>query len=147
MDLPRIQSDGVGMTVNPVPEYALRTCRRRNLLILEVDGELNRLVTVEFYRRALEERPIQSEGLVIDLSRVHIVDSAGVGVCVRLLQEMKRLDKGGAIVIKADGTMDSVVAFSNLHRVAPIFRSQEEAIRCLASPQGIVPRTEQLQVH
>jgi len=134
------------MSVNSVSRYDLKIHRRRNLLILEVDGELSRAVTVEFYRHALEERPMQCEGLVIDLSRVHLVDSAGVGVCVRLLQEMKRLDKGGAIVIKADGTMDSVVAFSNLHRVAPIFRSQAEAVRCLASAPGSVPTTEQLQV-
>jgi len=133
------------MTVRAVPAYDLRAFRQRNLLILEVDGELSRPVTMEFSRHATEERPVKCDGLIIDLSRVTFVDSAGVGACVRLLQEMKRLDKRGAIVIKSDGTMDSVVAFANLHRVAPIFRSQAEAVRSLASPPGVTQRTEQFQ--
>lgn len=129
-----------------LPSYSLTVHRRRNFLILEIAGELDASGSGRFYRDIQEERPVQSDGIIIDLSGVSYLDSAGLGSCVRLLLEMNRVEKRGALVIKADGTMDSVVAFANLHRVAPIFKSQAEAVRCLSSPPGVTQKAEQLGV-
>lgn len=130
----------------PLSSYALAVQRERNFLILEVSGELTASSSASFYGQAQEERPIQSDGIVIDLSRVRYLDSAGLGTCVRLFLEMRRVEKRGAVVIKSDGTMDSVVAFANLHRVVPVFKSQGEALRCLSSPPAATQKPEQVPV-
>jgi anti-anti-sigma factor len=126
--------------------YTISVSRQRNFLVLNVRGELTASGSSSFYRQIQDERPVQSNGVVIDLSGVTYVDSAGLGSCVRLLLEMGRVEKRGALVIKSDGTMDSVVALANLHRVAPIFKSQEEALRCLSSPPAATQKPEQVPV-
>lgn len=126
--------------------YSLTIQRQRNFLVLEPHGELTAGSSSRFHQEVQEERPAQSEGLVIDLSHLRFVDSAGLGTCVRLLFEMSRLEKRGALVIKSDGTMDSLVAMANLHRVAPVFRSRTEALRCLSSPPGVTQKPQQVPV-
>jgi len=116
------------------------------MLVVELRGELSARTGGRFYQAVQDERPGQFDGLVIDLSEVGYLDSGGLGACVRLLLEMRRAEKRGALVVRAGGSMDAVIALANVRRVAPVFKSCAEAFRCLSSPPAVTQKPEQVTV-
>jgi anti-anti-sigma factor len=85
--------------------------------------------------RVKEEVAAGARRLALDLSAVSYIDSATIG-CVmdlyRLLQE-----HGGTLHISApQARVETMLSMAGVHKVIPIFREEDEALRAFAGKRG-----------
>jgi stage II sporulation protein AA (anti-sigma F factor antagonist) len=67
-------------------------------------------------------------GLVVDLSEVSYMDSAGVNVLFEVADELRQHQLGIALVIPPGSIVERVVTLVDLGSVAPILRDVEAAL-------------------
>jgi stage II sporulation protein AA (anti-sigma F factor antagonist) len=67
-------------------------------------------------------------GLVVDLSDVSYIDSAGVNVLFEVADQMRQHQLGMAVVIPEGSLVERVVTIVDLGSVAPIERDLESAL-------------------
>lgn len=86
---------------------------QRGVSVLRIEGELDALSVVELrptISQISEERPKQ---MVVDLSRLRLIDSSGVGAIVSLFKQVRA--NGGSMVV--EGVRDQPLAILRLLRL------------------------------
>lgn len=93
-------------------------------------GELDTL-TVATFRQSLAE-VVTGAPVVIDLSEVSFVDSAGLGALISGVRRSREL--GGAIVVAcAQPSVERLLSTTGLDRIVPVVANDEHAIAALAA--------------
>lgn len=73
--------------------------------------------------------------LVLDLQAVSYIDSATIG-CIMDIYRLAK-DQGGALHILApQARVETMLSMAGVHKIVPIFREEDEAIRAFAPPAG-----------
>ena len=87
---------------------------------------------VERTREAVENG---ARSLILDLQVVSYIDSATIG-CVMDIHRLAA-DQGGALHILApQARVETMLSMAGVHKIVPIFREEEEAIRAFAPEAG-----------
>ena len=104
---------------------------RGGVLVARINGEVDGSNAVELGRALGERLPSSAHGLVLDLSAVGYLDSAGVellfGLARRLGDRRQRLRLG----VPASSPVRRVLEICDISSVAPIADSAEEAADAL----------------
>jgi anti-sigma B factor antagonist len=94
------------------PELDVRFTRRGSTIVVHLAGELD-IYTVPGLRRQLDRHDHPGTSLVVDLSRVTLIDSSGLGLLVTLRNQ--RVDADRKIALVLDGSrLKSVLAIAGL---------------------------------
>ena len=73
--------------------------------------------------------------LILDLAAVSYIDSATIG-CIMDIYRLAK-DQGGALHILApQARVETMLSMAGVHKIVPIFREEEEAIRGFAPATG-----------
>lgn len=117
-------------------DVRLRTSRRGELQIATVQGE----VDLESARRlgAQLARAVSNDdaALVLDLTRVTYLDSAGVSMCYELLRRLRRSRQELVLIVPRDSVVHDVVELSGLGEAALVWPELGEALDDIES-QGL----------
>lgn len=82
-----------------------------------------------------EEVDAGARSLVLDLSAVSYIDSATIG-CIMDIYRLAK-DQGGALHILApQARVETMLSMAGVHKIVPIFREEDEAIRAFAPATG-----------
>ena len=73
--------------------------------------------------------------LVLDLGAVSYIDSATIG-CIMDIYRLAK-DQGGALHILApQARVETMLSMAGVHKIVPIFREEDEALRAFVSEGG-----------
>ncbi len=76
-----------------------------------------------------------ARALILDLAAVSYIDSATIG-CIMDIYRLAK-DQGGALHILApQARVETMLSMAGVHKIIPIFREEDEAIRAFAPPAG-----------
>ncbi len=82
-----------------------------------------------------EEVEKGARSLVLDLAAVSYIDSATIG-CIMDIYRLAK-DEGGALHILApQARVETMLSMAGVHKIVPIFREEDEAIRAFAPTAG-----------
>jgi anti-sigma B factor antagonist len=99
---------------------------RVTLVELEGDIDLARAPELrEELRRSVDNQDL---ALIVDLTAVHYLDSAGVNVFFEVADELKRRRIALAGVVPEGGVLDRVIQLVDLRSVARVERTVEAAV-------------------
>jgi anti-sigma B factor antagonist len=96
--------------------------------VVEVMGELD-ISTVARWEEDVEAVGRDSEVVVLDLSRVRFVDSAGVRTLFRLVRDAESRGSHLLIVAPHDGPVRRLLDILAIDSVTPVCESRAEALR------------------
>ena len=97
-------------------------------VVVEVTGEVTLNDSPKFHARLLQVLEGTPERLVIDLSAVSHIDSAGVGTLVEIFRRMKAAN-GKMSLVGLQARVRGVFEITKLDRFFPIFNSADEALK------------------
>jgi len=76
-----------------------------------------------------------ARSLILDLQAVAYIDSATIG-CIMDIYRLAK-DHGGALHILApQARVETMLSMAGVHKIVPIFREEEEALRAFAPSTG-----------
>ncbi len=76
-----------------------------------------------------------ARSLVLDLAAVSYIDSATIG-CIMDIYRLAQ-EQGGALHILApQARVETMLSMAGVHKIVPIFREEEEAVRAFAPSSG-----------
>ncbi|NLY55456.1 MAG: STAS domain-containing protein [Firmicutes bacterium] len=104
--------------------------RGKNYLLAELSGEVileNSTIAKNEIKSALLP---EDRNVIVDLTRVTLLDSAGVGILISIL---KNLDGGRVLVVAEKGPVHRVLEITRMDQIVSIFPSVTEAIDSLDS--------------
>jgi anti-sigma B factor antagonist len=119
-----------------VTEFAIHTGTEGGITVSRLVGELDAFNASEF--RAAMEPVTSSASLVIDLSGVSFVDSAGLGVLIGAVRRVHEL--GGAVVLASPRpSLARILRDTGVSRLAPLTTTVEEAIQAVGEEPPATP--------
>jgi anti-sigma B factor antagonist len=92
-----------------------------------VDGDLDAAM-VQDMRASADDAASDRRSLIIDLSRVEFMDSAGVGLIVRAYKTRQSTKSPMAIVVGASGQPREILRTTQIDRLIPFHASLEDAL-------------------
>jgi anti-anti-sigma factor len=124
-----------------------QVARRGDICIGQLEGEID-ISNAEAVEDALEGAMGNTDsGLILDLSNVTYVDSAGIRVLFRLATRLRTRRQRLRLAIPETAVVKVVLSVSGLDRVVPLSASVDDAIVHLSvpdsadgSPDGAPPR-------
>jgi len=108
--------------------------KENNIIILNIQGrvvgdaslELRREINGWLAEASEEEKP----NIILNLSKVSMMDSSGLGVLVSSYTSIQK--KGGNLILAGLGKgLQNLIAITKLTRVFDIYESEEEAVQSL----------------
>lgn len=102
--------------------------------IVRLEGELDKLTT-DAARLELE-RAVGGDAVLVDLSSVEFLDSAGLHVLFRLARATSRTGGRLAMVIPKTSPLRRLVEITNVDEIAPVCDSVDEGV---ARIRGVSP--------
>ncbi len=112
----------------------------RSASIVAVTGELD-LSTAARWDEDVQAATRHSPAVVLDLSQVRFVDSAGVRALFRWVQRAERRGVLMVVVAPHDGPLWRLLDILDLESVAPICDSREDALEACKGPRKPGPLT------
>ena len=107
--------------------------RVRSLVVARLRGEVD-MSNANNLREALNEAtPNDALGLILDLSEVEYLDSAGIHLIYRLREELRRRGQGFRIVVPPDSVVNDTLRLAGIHREDETVTTAAEA--CVALEQ------------
>jgi anti-anti-sigma factor len=73
--------------------------------------------------------------LVLDLQAVSYIDSATIG-CIMDIYRLAKDQGGGLHILAPQARVETMLSMAGVHKIVPIFREEEEAIKAFAPPAG-----------
>lgn len=98
-----------------------------NISIVAMNGELDALSAPELARAIVDEIAEGHVYLVIDLTGVEFVSSAGLQILFEAVKET-RAQGGDLHVVTIDPGIDHLLKMTGFHNVARVFRSDADAL-------------------
>lgn len=105
---------------------------KNRTLTVKLDGELDLVRAHEFREtvdRAMDE--MQSQNLIIDLSRVTFIDSSGLGVILGRFRKVKGL-KGEMYIVGASPNIKRILELSGITVFIPIYQTEADVWKIMA---------------
>jgi len=99
--------------------------------IVALEGELDKLTTDA--ARVELERAVGGDAVLVDLSSVGFLDSAGLHMLFRLARAMSKAGGRLAIVIPAKSPLRRVIEITNVGEIATVCDSVEEGLARMRS--------------
>ncbi len=104
---------------------------RDRLTIVHIAGEIDSSNAATVRERVTEAVPNEVVGLVIDLSNVTYLDSAGVGLLFDIAGRLSRAGQHLRVVVPPSSLVLRVLELTAVSTVAPLDASLDEAVRGL----------------
>ena len=109
--------------------------RHGDLCLVRLQGEVD-MSNVQEVSVAIEGAPAHgARGIIVDLTDTTYLDSAGVGLLVRLAERLRSRRQDFSLLAPAGSRVRSVLELTGLGRVMPLHVSLEEALE--QSPNGL----------
>jgi anti-anti-sigma factor len=102
--------------------------------VVEVVGELD-LSTVAYWEATVDRAARTTELVVLDVSRVEFLDSAGVHALFRMLTTLRNQRKRLVIVAPQDGRVRRLIEILDLPSLTWVCETVEEALAGSAGPR------------
>lgn len=102
-----------------------------DVAILDLEGEINRYTVAAFREALLRAIAEGASCVVIDATKVSLMDSTGLGVLV--LGERRLRPGGGALAVAGGGRLGRLLEMTGLHEVFSLHASRAaalQAVRC-----------------
>ncbi len=110
----------------------------RSASVIAVTGELD-LNTTAQWDEDVQAAARHAPAVVLDLSRVNFIDSAGVRTLFRWVQRAERRGILVVVVAPHDGPLWRLLDILDLESVAPICDTREDALAACKGPGGPGP--------
>jgi len=108
-------------------EIQFQPGRKRDQVIIVLEGDLDLYATVAFCNAVLSKLESGTTRAILDFGKVRYLDSSGVGALIRILQKARSL--GGEIrVVRLAGTPMKVLEMSNIISLLKISPDTEAAL-------------------
>jgi anti-sigma B factor antagonist len=102
-----------------------------HVAVVELDGDIDLARAPGLVQELRGSVGKDERGLVVDLSEVRYLDSAGVNALFEVSEDLATRRIGLAVVIPEGGLLDRVVELVDLRTVAKVERSVEAAVAAL----------------
>jgi anti-anti-sigma factor len=76
-----------------------------------------------------------ARSLVLDLGAVSYIDSATIG-CIMDIYRLAKDQGGGLHILAPQARVETMLSMAGVHKIVPIFREEEEALKAFAPPAG-----------
>ena len=100
-----------------------------DVAVVQCSGDLDIIRAPSVRNELMAAVDNRHAGLVVDLTGVSYLDSAGVNVLFEVADELRQHQLRMAVVIPPDSLVERVVALVDLNSVAPIQRDVEAAMK------------------
>ena len=117
---------------DPLAELSFETAG--NVVVGRVEGEIESVNAEEMSRALAGQLTSDRAGLVIDLSRVTYLDSAGIELLFDLARRLRTHRQRLRLVVPVDAPMRRVLELCDIDRAAPIDATVDDALEHLAEP-------------
>lgn len=99
----------------------------KNSLLVSLSGELDQYAAADLKSKIdVEIQTTQKRNIIIDLSRVTLMDSSGIGLIVGRYKVIHSL--GGKLVIcGANEYVDKMITLSGIKKIIPSYKNADEA--------------------
>ena len=111
---------------------ALTILREGNIVVVSVDGRVDGANAQDFQIELAETMAEDDRALVLDLSKVTYISSAGLRVILLTAKALKRQDADLA-VCSLTGPISEIFQISGFDKIIPVHQTQPEAIASFAS--------------
>jgi anti-anti-sigma factor len=115
---------------DPLAELSFETAG--NVVVGRVEGEIESVNAEEMSVALAGKLPSDRAGLVIDLSRVTYLDSAGIEFLFDLARRLRTHRQRLRLVVPTDAPMRRVLELCDMERAAPIDATVEAALAGLS---------------
>jgi anti-anti-sigma factor len=119
---------------DPLAELSFETAG--NVVVGRVVGEIESVNAEEMSTALAGRLTSDRAGLVIDLSRVTYLDSAGIELLFDLARRLRTHRQRLRLVVPVDSPMRRVLELCDIDRAAPIDATVESALDGLGEPQS-----------
>jgi anti-anti-sigma factor len=109
----------------------LRCELRDGVLCARIIGEVDMSNADELRATLSESTPNDAHGLVLDMSAVEYLDSAGIHLIYRLREGLRNRGQGLALVIPAASPVNDALRLAGIERGPDVVASIEEGVRSL----------------
>jgi anti-anti-sigma factor len=106
----------------------------RHALIARLSGEIDMSNAEEMGATVIGATPTEASGVVLDLSAVEYVDSAGIYVVYGMRASLQARGQSLILVIPPDSPVHDALRLSGADRPGEIARTVEEALSTLQRP-------------
>ena len=108
--------------------------KENDIIILNIQGRVVGDASLELRREIngwlAEEGEDEKPNIILNLSKVSMMDSSGLGVLVSSYTSVQK--KGGKLILAGLGKgLQNLIAITKLTRVFDIYESEEEAVQSL----------------
>ena len=76
-----------------------------------------------------------ARSLVLDLQAVSYIDSATIG-CIMDIYRLAKDHGGGLHILAPQARVETMLSMAGVHKIVPIFREEDEAVRAFATETG-----------
>ena len=120
---------------------SIRLERSRDVLVAHVAGEVDISNAPAYERRILEAAPPEDvAGVVLDLSDISFLDSAGVRLLFALHATLTEQGRPMALVVPVGSPIERVLEIVDVKRVVWVARTIDEAFAHFEDPHDPLPR-------
>lgn len=114
----------------------------RPLLVVRLEGFLAQLEVYKLKSRTEELIHDGCRFVILDLTNVKYIDSAGIGVITFVRDACGKLDGMTAIVAQSGSEVMRTLSVANIHRLVPFFATEQQAREEIAVRHGLSNITE-----
>lgn len=101
-----------------------------------IDGEIDLASGMQFADETLGKMPDDAVALVVDLSGLRYIDSAGVRSLFEIASALRMREQPFALTVPEGSLLRSVLKITNVEEVAPICSTLDEALVSVLPPSG-----------
>jgi anti-anti-sigma factor len=107
---------------------ALSLDRRRNVAVATVSGEIDFSAAHDIERRILAWTSNEDAALILDLTTLSYIDSAGINVVFHLAARLREHGQALSLVIPADSPPSRTLSMVGIDKQVPVFHSIDQAV-------------------
>ena len=108
-------------------------------MVVSARYDIDIATAAEFRDVVLHAVPNDASGVVIDLSSIRYVDSAGIRVLVALAERLRTRRQALRLVLPAAGAVRRIISIAGLEASLGVSDSMDEAMRALTAAAGQRP--------
>ncbi len=114
--------------------------RHESVPVATIAGDVDVVIATQVRNRLLEAVQNRDSGLVIDLSQVPYVDSAGINVLFELAERLGARQLQLGVVALGDSFVDRILKIVDLASVAKVSPNLDDALAHMAATSGDADR-------